>query len=1101
MNPFYLSLCGDESESSKFQDKVRDGLSPFRNYLSNSITAFKDKEITCEWEALTQQQFIIKPKQNIYQIVPLTRIRLINPDKDWYRLNNADLDDDFEVDLDEPVTLGKGKKSQKIKVTDSRVRNGFYEIKIEHSEVITSVVWLGYTIILVPLSLTVITTDILMVDEKRYSIDTCNDLVIDLFGQLNEKEGTAKLNDVTVKFEVIKTFSDSVLPIYVKKAATDWLVILANKPNYDCAKVEDITARELKNLTVESLLDSNGNPQKKSDWELSLNSTNVIITAQHSNVTKLSHCSLCTHPELEFDIKEENTKEQWIQLIEPKNNDESGLSLLDYFFSENAIILESNQNNNREAFHVIKSNSEEKQLLLAKSKQTKQQSVLPICKTIKAKADISQLRKQQDAILALTSAPHSGQHGLLNLFKNQGSKPWRHIEPEPLQEDEWKILTDIRFKGCQEQRDFVEKALATPDFSILDGPPGTGKTTSILELIIQLVRQGKKILLTASTHAAINNVLERIDSKQLTNEVFALRIGDAHNAQGLEHYQFDNMVQSENTSKQILVDSANLICGTTIGIMRIFNDKEVNLPLYEPAFDVMIIDECSKTPFQEFLVPARYAAKHILVGDIRQLSPFTDREQIVANLENLIIKPGRRGHALQTLDKNLQTVCFLLEALRAEQESHQAYSNQLIKTVSPQEAKALKVELAQRVKIDEEYKRILVIDTSNVDKYASNPIELWNYSLCFIADNCLQKINAFVPADSIWLSDDWHSSSHAFSHKALFDNDQRLHSRGANIKGTSEVAEHFNKQLKEKSWAEEVCWRLERLYWLRLSHNFDNKTQNYKKTIERLLPKSITCEGRVFQLQQVAFPSVLEALSGNGLQKRKQDISHTLNSGFTPSIKQQRHTTLSYQHRMHPAISKFPGQQFYHGESLKNGDSVADEREWEYKGFKSHATWFDIPKNSKHAQVNQNKNKAEVDKIIKELKQFCDWGEGRVNDEGQPFSVAILTFYKGQETALRKELQKLPGNNKKYSQFEYKGQPIKLATVDYFQGQEADLVFLSMVNNYRDGFLDSPNRLNVAITRARYQLAIVGCYDYFANNSRTTELKNLAKALLPRKVK
>ncbi|MBB1354238.1 C-terminal helicase domain-containing protein, partial [Pseudoalteromonas sp. SR45-5] len=190
----------------------------------------------------------------------------------------------------------------------------------------------------------------------------------------------------------------------------------------------------------------------------------------------------------------------------------------------------------------------------------------------------------------------------------------------------------------------------------------------------------------------------------------------------------------------------------------------------------------------------------------------------------------------------------------------------------------------------------------------------------------------------------------------------------------------------------------------------------------------------------------------------------------------------------------------YHGESLKNGDSVAVEREWDYLGFGSHAIWLDIPKNSKYAQVSQNKNKAEVDKILKELKQFCDWGEGRVNDEGQPYSIAILTFYKGQETALRKELQKLPDNNKKYSQFEYKGQPIKLATVDYFQGQEADLVFLSMVNNYRDGFLDSPNRLNVAITRARYQLAIVGCYDYFANNSRTTELKNLAKAL-PRKVK
>lgn len=1101
MNPFYLSLCGDESESAKLQDNVSDGLTPFRNYLSNSITAFKDKEVTCEWEALAQQQFNIKPKQNIYQIVPLTRIRLINPDKDWYRLNNADLDDDFEVDLDEPVTVGKGKKSRKIKVTDSRVHNDFYEIKIEYSEVITSMVWLGYTITLVPLSLTVINTDVVIVDEKSYSIDTCNDLVIDLFGQLNEKKGTAKLNNLTVKFETIKTFSDSKLATHVKKDVANWLVLSTKKPNYDCAKIEDITARELKNLTVESLFDSNGKPLKQSDWEFSLNNNNVTITAQHSNVTKLSHCSLGTHPELEFDIKEENKQEQWIQLIEPKNNDDSGLSALDYFFSENAIILESNQNNNRESFHVIKSNSEEKQLLLAKSKQTKQQSVLPIYKTIKAKADISQLRKQQDAIAALASAPHSGQHGLLNLFKYQASKPWQHLKFVPLQEGEWKILTDNSFKGCLEQREFVEKALATPDFAILDGPPGTGKTTSILELIVQLVRQGKKILLTASTHAAINNVLERIDSKQLTNEVFALRIGDAHNAQGLEHYQFDNLVQSENISKQILVDSANLICGTTIGIMRLFNDKEVNLPLYDPAFDVMIIDECSKTPFQEFLVPARYAAKHILVGDIRQLSPFTDREQIVANLENLILKPGRRGHASQTLDKNLQTACFLLEALRAGQKSHHAYSNQLIKTVSPQEAKALKGELAQRVKIDEEYKRILVIDSSNIEEYASSPILLWEYNLCFIADNCLQNINDSIPADGIWLSDDWHSSAHAFSHKASFNNDQKLHSRGVNINGTSEVAAHFNKQLKEKSWAEEVCWRLERLYWLRLSHNFDNKTQNYKETIERLLPKSINCEGRVFQLQQVAFPSVLEALSGNGLQKRKQDISHTLNSGFTPGIKQQRHTTLSYQHRMHPAISKFPGQQFYRGESLKNGDSVAVEREWDYLGFESHATWLDIPKNSKHAQVSQNKNKAEVDKILKELKQFCDWGEGRVNDEGQPYSIAILTFYKGQETALRKELQKLPGNNKKYSQFEYKGQPIKLATVDYFQGQEADLVFLSMVNNYRDGFLDSPNRLNVAITRARYQLAIVGCYDYFANNSRTTELKNLAKALLPRKVK
>jgi superfamily I DNA and/or RNA helicase len=50
-----------------------------------------------------------------------------------------------------------------------------------------------------------------------------------------------------------------------------------------------------------------------------------------------------------------------------------------------------------------------------------------------------------------------------------------------------------------------------------------------------------------------------------------------------------------------------------------------------------------------------------------------------------------------------------------------------------------------------------------------------------------------------------------------------------------------------------------------------------------------------------------------------------------------------------------------------------------------------------------------------------------------------------------------------------------------------------MMNTKKDGFLDSPNRLNVAITRARYQLVIVGYADYYANRSRSDDLKALTK--------
>jgi superfamily I DNA and/or RNA helicase len=52
--------------------------------------------------------------------------------------------------------------------------------------------------------------------------------------------------------------------------------------------------------------------------------------------------------------------------------------------------------------------------------------------------------------------------------------------------------------------------------------------------------------------------------------------------------------------------------------------------------------------------------------------------------------------------------------------------------------------------------------------------------------------------------------------------------------------------------------------------------------------------------------------------------------------------------------------------------------------------------------------------------------------------------------------------------------------VDRFQGREADLVMLSMRNTRRVGFLDSPNRLNVGLTRARQQLVVFGNADYFS---------------------
>ena len=68
---------------------------------------------------------------------------------------------------------------------------------------------------------------------------------------------------------------------------------------------------------------------------------------------------------------------------------------------------------------------------------------------------------------------------------------------------------------------------------------------------------------------------------------------------------------------------------------------------------------------------------------------------------------------------------------------------------------------------------------------------------------------------------------------------------------------------------------------------------------------------------------------------------------------------------------------------------------------------------------------------------------------------------------------------------------------DRFQGQEADVVMISMRNATRIGFLDSPNRMNVAATRAREWRIVVGDHTYFSGKKGSMNdpmLKAFAKA-------
>ncbi len=106
------------------------------------------------------------------------------------------------------------------------------------------------------------------------------------------------------------------------------------------------------------------------------------------------------------------------------------------------------------------------------------------------------------------------------------------------------------------QKEAVRKAVYSNGIFLLQGPPGTGKTQVIAETVAQLVKKGKKVLISSETHKAIDNVFERLPK---TAEIVPIRLtptrGDRKRENGYEpQYLVDNFYKniSDAMSKAIV---------------------------------------------------------------------------------------------------------------------------------------------------------------------------------------------------------------------------------------------------------------------------------------------------------------------------------------------------------------------------------------------------------------------------------------------------------------------------------------------------------------------------------------------------------------------
>ena len=312
-------------------------------------------------------------------------------------------------------------------------------------------------------------------------------------------------------------------------------------------------------------------------------------------------------------------------------------------------------------------------------------------------------------------------------------------------------------------------------------------------------------------------------------------------------------------------------------------------------------------------------------------------------------------------------------------------------------------------------------------------------------------------------------------------------------------------------WAYQISWRLKRVQELELVKDDSGSKGSYKSALLALMPPKNLQEYRnayhsILNIARLLMPSVLKSLQeGVYHEWTSKKIKNVISHGFDEDTKKQRFELLSYQHRMNPNISKIPRELFYDGEALKDSRIARNKRRWGYKEYPEKTVWIDVPRdrNNRSTHVRRirmgkeeirNVNQSEAEIIVRELDKFVSWASNRK----KRYTVILLSFYEGQRKYIRNLLrEKYPENSRKQTRFTIKAQDVRVYTVDRVQGKEGDIVFLSMTQNRRVGFMDSPNRLNVAITRAKYQLVIVGDRNYFLTQRHSAHLRELANKIKP----
>ncbi|XP_053175060.1 DNA-binding protein SMUBP-2 isoform X2 [Scomber japonicus] len=349
-------------------------------------------------------------------------------------------------------------------------------------------------------------------------------------------------------------------------------------------------------------------------------------------------------------------------------------------------------------------------------------------------------KRMKHALNALNGHCNGPVANLINVLFGE-SKPSSHAQPNKVE--------FLNSNLDESQREAVSFALAQRELAVIHGPPGTGKTTTVVEIILQAVKQGQKILCCAGSNVAVDNLVERLARCKAK----VLRLG--HPARLLESIQKHSLdaILANSDNANILADIRKDIDKAFMGmkkksekgermnfrrevgelrkelktreataIAQILKKADVvlstntgacdNGPLkYLPAehFDWVVIDECAQALESSCWIALLRARKCILAGDYKQLPP-TIKSQ----------KAASKGLSLSLMERLIQmygdsvvrmlTVQYRMNSAIMEWASKEMYQGRL--TAHSSVERHLLKDLPGVTCVEETSTPLLLIDTA-----------------------------------------------------------------------------------------------------------------------------------------------------------------------------------------------------------------------------------------------------------------------------------------------------------------------------------------------------------------------------------------------------